>query len=500
MASRSMSPGGALLRASRVFSIPPPLPRPGADLSSKAIFTSDSATLPHPIHQTITTPQSSRARGDWGFKRPLPLRSTTKTSTPFIRVEAIDTFEHITEFNSSADHALSLQKWQEMGVPLTIPAPRRAEYLPETRRSVFDSEIDSTTANQSGQEDHRWKFKGPWLAGQTEGEFNTYVITEVRKRKLEFQEYLRTECAKALTQEAKRIATAAGELEEAPAAIEAGDVTEEQLTAYIKSLRTGQVSLYKLIRSFLDLPPAPHGLLADRILDAISASFIPQTIKGTDLMGSQSPYAEHGPPKTHPSAGLAYARTSQYIYNHPTFGPQQNKPPVKGRVVMPKGAAVGSFAPTLGVGGFVTEVPSRVGFKDLSPSRHTSKINIPGVLHIEPEKVGGSKVHVKPKHARIDPKGCVILEVELADAEAVAVLEGTTDQIPTLSKLPVAPSSVFRSTGVGSTPARSDESRGYGLDFSLSDNGEGPPRPNFPGSSPSQADANRALLDLMDRQ
>jgi len=94
----------------------------------------------------------------------------------------------------------------------------------------------------------------------------------------------------------------------------------------------------------------------------------------------------------------------------------------------------------------------------------------------------------------------VILEVELADAEAVAVLEGTTDQIPTLSKLPVAPSSVFRSTGVGSTPARSDESRGYGLDFSLSDNGEGPPRPNFPGSSPSQADANRALLDLMDRQ
>src|SRR5271167_5280501 len=122
MASRSVSPGGALLRASRLFSVPPPLPRPAGDLSSTAIFNSDTATLPHPIHLSITTPQSSLARGDWGFKRPLPLRSTTKSSTPVIRVDAIDTFEHITEFASAADHSLSLQKWQEMGVPLSTPS------------------------------------------------------------------------------------------------------------------------------------------------------------------------------------------------------------------------------------------------------------------------------------------------------------------------------------------------------------------------------------------
>ncbi|KAE9371243.1 hypothetical protein N431DRAFT_409757 [Stipitochalara longipes BDJ] len=493
MASRSMSPGGALLRASRVFSIPPPLPRPGGDLSSQAIFTSDSATLPHPIHQTITTPQSSRARGDWGFKRPLPLRSTTKTSTPFIRVEAIDTFEHITEFNSSTDHALSLQKWQEMGVPLTVPVARKGE-LRATRRSVFDNELDSTTAGQSSKEEHRWKFNGPWLAGQTEGQFNTYVVTEVRKRKLEFQEYIRTACAKALTQEAKRIATAAGESEEAPATIEASDLTEEQLTEYIKTLRTEKTSLYKLIRSFLDLPPAPHAKLADRVLDIISSKLQPQTAKGTDLMDSQSPYAETGPPRTHPSAGLAYSRTSQYLYNHPAFGPQENKVPVKARVVMPKGAAVGSFAPTLGVGGFVTEVPGRAGFRDDFRIKNNSRAVIPGVQHIEPDKVGGSKVYVKPKHARIDPKGRVLLDVEVADADAVAVLEGTTDQTPKYVGLS------FKSTGIGSTLTRKEDSRGYGLDYGLSDRGEGPPRPNFPASPASQADANQALIDLIDKQ
>src|ERR1700710_2293162 len=119
MASRSVSPGGALLRASRVFSIPPPLPRTPSDLSSTAVFSSDTATLPHPIHLSVITPQSSLARGDWGFKRPLPLRSTTKTSTPVIRIESIDTYEQVTEFGSAADHSLTIKKWEEMGVPIT---------------------------------------------------------------------------------------------------------------------------------------------------------------------------------------------------------------------------------------------------------------------------------------------------------------------------------------------------------------------------------------------
>lgn len=496
MASRSVSPGGALLRASRVFSIPPPLPRPGGDLSSQAIFTSDSATLPHPIYQSITTPQSSRAKGDWGFKRPLPLRSTTKTSTPSIRVEAIDTIEHITQFNSSADHALSLQKWQEMGVPLSIPTKRGnfSGFLYETRKSVFEDEIDSI-ADESAHEDNRWKFKGPWLAGQTDGDFNTYVVNEVRNRKLEFQKYIREACARTLTSEARRTATEAGMTEEAPSTIQASDVTEEQLTEYVKTLRDERINLYRLVRAFLDLPPAPVKEAMDRFFDSMRMSTMPQTFHGKDLAESSSPYADTGPPKTHPSAGLAYSRSSQYIYNHPVWGPQRNKPPIKARVVMPKGAPTGSFAPALGVGGFVTNVPSN-SFDPDSDRRFkiTPKLIIPGVSNIEPDKVGGSKVYVQPTHARVDPKGRVILSVVGADEDAIAVLEGKADTIPKPPRSPIGPSIVNRSMGISSV--KNNESRGYGLSFG----GEELARPQSQTAAPSPAlmTGDAALNDLTD--
>ena len=383
-----------------------------------------------------------------------------------------------------------------MGVPLTIPVARdtKSDYRSDSRRSVFDSELDSTSADQSSKEENRWKFKGPWLAGQTEGEFNTYVVTEVRNRKPEFQNFIRSSCAKALTQEAKRIATAAGESEEMPPTLEASDVTEEQLTEFVKTLRTERIALYKLIRSFLDLPPVPHTELSVRVLDWINENLQPQTARGTDLVESQSPYAVAGPPKTHPSAGLAYIRTSQYIYNHPVFGPQKEKAPVKARVVMPKGASTGSFAAAAGVGGFVTEIPN-TGFKDDFVMRKKRKAIIPGVQHIEPDKVGGSKFYVNPTHAKIDPKGRVLLNVQFADEDAVAVLEGTTHQIPR------APS-VATGKGAGFRPARREESRGYGLDYGLSDRGEGPPppKPNSRTVSPSQEDATRAFRDMFNEQ
>jgi len=368
------------------------------------------------------------------------------------------------------------------------------------RRSVFEDDID-TTADESRHEDNRWKFKGPWLASQTEGDFNTYVVTEVRKRKLEFQEYIRAACARALTVEARRSATEAGRSEEAPPAIEASDVTEEQLTTYTKTLRDERINLYKLVRSFLDLPPASTKHVIDRFLDAMGTSTRSQTFHGKDLAEPTSPYADTGPPKTHPSAGLAYSRTSRYIYNHPVWGPQRSKPPVKARVVMPKGAATGSFAPALGVGGFVTDVPSgsfnpdSVGMK----YKKTAKPVIPGVLNIEPEKVGGSKVYVQPTHARVDPKGRVILSVEGADEDAVAVLEGNTDNIPVPPPSPIGPSVVNRSTGFSSV--RNDESRGYGLDFS----GKAPPRPQSQTATPppptmiNEAAVN-ALTDLINEQ
>ncbi len=358
-------------------------------------------------------------------------------------------------------------------MPLSIPVKRENQggFRHEGRKSVFEDDIDSTT-DERKHEDNRWKFKGPWLAGMTQGDFNAYVANEVRKRKLEFQKFIREACANFLTTEARRTAIATGNTEEMPSAVEASDVTEQQLTEYIKILRDERINLYKLVRSFLDLPPAPTKKLSDRVLEQMLASMRPQQLNSKELLEPTSPYADTGPPKTHPSAGLAYSRTLQHIYNHPVWGPQKHKPPVKARVVMPKGASTGSFPPALGVGGFVTDVPLNSDFNWAGRrTKSAPKSVIPGLLNIEPEKVGGSKMFVHPTHARIDPKGRVIMTVVAADEDAVAVAEGTTEEIPLPPGVPIGPSGVTRSTGYSSV--RTTEPKGYGLNFS----GEDTPRP-----------------------
>ncbi|QSZ30339.1 hypothetical protein DSL72_004861 [Monilinia vaccinii-corymbosi] len=473
MASTRMSPGGALLRASRVFAIPNPLPRPAGTLSSQAVYNSDTATLSHPIHQSITTPPSSLAKGDWGFKRPLPLRATTRTSTPIIRVEAIDTFEHITEFNSAADHTLTLKKWQEMNMPISTPklgksvtTASRDKVIPQ-HRSVFDDDIDTTSNPQDDpalvgqdQEHTRWKFSGPWLAGLTEGEFQTYVAKEVGRRKSEFRQFLKESCALALTSEARAKAQDGGRAMGNVQTISADQISEEQLSTYIRRLRNDITTLYQQIRAFLDLAPSPAPKPADEVGEVYEdlASYT----KPAAVEVSTSPYAESGPPKTHPSAGLSYTRSNRWIYNHALYGPQAHPPPVQARIVMPKNAS-GSM-PVLGVGGVVVNTPAGFPAFDLKPApvqRFRPDV-VPGLLYVEPDKYGGSKTYVEPKHAYIDPKGKIVLSVIPADADAVAVKEDKVDEIPERLKRHSMPPASFESS---SRQKGSGEGYGLSMDF-----------------------------------
>lgn len=478
MASTRMSPGGALLRASRVFAIPNPLPRPTGNLSSQATFDSDTATLPHPIHQSITTPQSSLAKGDWGFKRPLPLRATTRTSTPIIRVESIDTFEHVTEFGSAADHTLTLRKWQEMNIPISTPRPSRSaivatrdQNIPK-HRSVFEDNIDTTVRNDSlnpavigqGKDDTRWKFSGPWLAGLTEGEFQTYVAKEVGRKKSEFRQFLRESCALSLTSEAraKARARALENDEDVTNTLEitADQISEDQLSTYIRHLRHDESTLYQQIRAFLDLAPSPAPIPegdSPDYYDLLST----KRPKPVDIPTSPSPYAESGPPKTHPSAGLSYSRSSSWTYNHALYGPQAHHPPVEARIVMPKNAS--GAAPVLGVGGVVVDIPQGFSQFDVRPTTQgfsgpRGQEQVAGLLFVEPEKYGGSKTWVEPKHAYIDAKGKIVLSVYPADRDAIAVKEDKVDEIPEPLQWnytpPVKKTSFLKQNGSG---------EGYGL-------------------------------------
>lgn len=406
-AARGVSPGGALLRTSRLFSVPAPLPYAAAEVSAATHVNSDSSTLAFPTHQVITTPNSSRRRGDWGLKRPLPLKSTTKTSTPMLRVRQVDSIEHVTDFSSVADHGLSLRKWQELNMPITVSVANDSMRIPG--KSVFEETIDFTAmdAEQHGElQDRRWKFSGPWLAGMTDGDFKKYLLKRVRNRRAEFRQYLKEILATNMSEKAAIKAQETGD--PPPPAVDAATVTDAQLTEFLRDLRNDRPKLYNMTGKFLDLapvqPPKEHW----------------QVGKPSDLKAS-NPYAQDGPPVTHPSAGLSYLRTASFIDNHPLYGPQKSHAPVKARIVAPRTQSYGGRGAKLGVGGFVTDTPAGdTAFSMRHLSQRTREL-IPGIDSLDPTVEGGAKVYIEPLNAKVNSQGRVTLKVGQAKPESELV-------------------------------------------------------------------------------
>ncbi|KAI9839163.1 MAG: hypothetical protein M1819_003156 [Sarea resinae] len=460
MSTKKLSPTANLLRNSRLFSLPPPLPRPSHDLASTytAVFASDTATLPYPTHAAITTPQSSLSRGDWGLKRPLPLRSTANTSTPTVRIGAIDTLEHITDFESAADHVLTLIKWQEMNIPLTVPRRTRGasgrDYSP-LQTSVFEQARDSTetTTRQGSQFDLRWKFKGPWLAGFTEGEFKEYVEKEIRRRKPEFIKYLRTQASLRKTAEKRRQAVEGGE--SSPTLESSVSVSDEEFQDYIRTLRNDMSStstLSSLINNFLDLPVTPaQKQSAYSFLDGSNVGVL----------------NESAPPKTHPSAGLSYLRTASHISNHPVLGPQANPPPVRARILEPRKSATGSSnRAKFGVGGVVTDDGMQASFRE---DRLRGRGGVPGLSNFDPTIPGGAKIWVHPNSASIDPQGRIKLSIDRASDTSAQIKEGKLAEMERPNTVPHMPGRRMESLS-RSRPNRSS-GHTYGLE-KLFGNGE----------------------------
>ena len=413
-----MSPGGALLRASRMFSLPAPLPPPpNNDASHGSSFASNTATLAFPTHQAVTTLTASRKQGDWGFKRPLPLKTTTKSSNPMIRVKAVDTLEQITDFASATDHGITLRKFQELGVPLTARRPAgRSDRADEgstsnlPQKSVFEEDLDATDFQPDKRReaiDRRWKFDGPWLAGMTQGEFHKWLARDIRPRRPEFREFLKKQLAKEM--HAAAAARALDNSEDLPAPIDPSSVTEDQLIDYLRKLRNDNQALYEMVGEFLDLaplvPPTPE------------AQGLPGPGREMEFRVAKNPYAGKGPPITHPSAGLSYLRTSMYMENHPVYGPQKLQAPVQARILRPRRVAAGAKA-RLGVAGFVVNTP----LGDTAANAKSSA----DVLYdkLDPSIQGGAKVWVQAQKAYVDSDGRVSLTVaDVSKPEAILVAQ-----------------------------------------------------------------------------
>lgn len=371
MSMRRLSPTANLLRTSRLFSLPPPLPRPSSDLTASANYESDTATLPYPTHAAIETTASSLGRGDWGLKRPLPLKSTTRTSTPTIHIDNVDSIDHITDFSSAANHVITLRKWQELGTPLSLAEEKskKASAQPDHYpRSVFETKYDNTYQDDRDSRKQRWKYRGPWLAGKTEGEFRQYVEKDVKRRRLDFKRFLYERLAEEREIARRREATETGEgLEGQASAV----VSEEEIEMYIRRLRIDEHKLHKLVEEFLDLP--------------------------RDRGSAATSYDKKGPPTTHPSAGLSYLRTGSHTYNHPLLGPQEEPAPVQARVIRPQTTAanIKHDRALIGVGGVVAEDDRQSFTRDST-----------GITGYNPDILGGAKVYVRsPTKASVDSRG-----------------------------------------------------------------------------------------------
>jgi Mitochondrial ribosomal protein subunit len=384
MATARLSPAASLLRSSRLFSIPPPLSPPASLLSP-------TATQHYPTHAAIETPPTSWDRGDWGFKRSLPLKSTTKTGTTTIRVQkGIDSIEHITDFESAADHVLTLQKWKELNLPIRFIKKTTAD----DNTSVFEPKVDNIASSVSTTH-RRWRYKGPWLAGQPGWEFDT-LLRRVAARKLEFQTYVRERLSTERNLAKRQEAIDAGlDLNQG----EAIGITDEEFDEHMHYLRATPSAFGPLIAEFLDLPEGPNPS-ASTTASKDSFSYGRATV-------AAAAYKESGPPKTHPSAGISYYRSGAHVSNHPIFGPQQHNPPVAARVVRP---SIRRKPGEVGIAGFVAAGWSSATLLNAAQASVQAKSWQP--------TPGGLKLAARPTTAAIDSDGRLVLSADTASQES----------------------------------------------------------------------------------
>ena len=434
MSMRRLSPTANLLRTSRLFSLPLPLPKPSSDLTASANHESDTATLPYPTHAAIETTQSSLGRGDWGLKRPLPLKSTTRTSTPTIHIDNVDSIDHITDFGSAADHVLTLRKWQELGTPVSTAEEKLARINQNQAvsfsSSVFESERDNTFQDDSDPKKKRWKYRGPWVAGKTEGDFKRYVERDLRSRRLDFKRFLCERLAEERTIARRREVTESGEDPEVQHSVE---VSEDDVEVYARRLRNNEYKLHRLVEEYLDLP--------------------------RDRASAATSYDKKGPPTTHPSAGLSYLRTGSHTYNHPLLGPQEEPAPVHARVIRPQTTAVGTKhdRALVGVGGVVAEDDRQAFTKDST-----------GITGYDPDIPGGAKIYIRvPTRASIDPRGRIDLATRRPrDKISENIAKGyynSEEAVPPAAAVDAVQNREMP-TSTRTTPSRPREAQGYGLE------------------------------------
>jgi len=466
---QNLSPSAHLLRNSRLFSLPNPLPRPpvsDAYNSTGAQKNSNTATLPFPTHQAIATTPKSLARGDWGFKRALPSRSrVVQTSNPVVKLKQLDTIEHITDYDSASDHVRTREKWEQLGIPVVRANGTMRDQGFGSVRGAFERRSDMTSyEDEDGLDEagmifktiknsvvphlkelkdrtaevpfepfslpqpdgarhgvRRWRHDGPWLPGMSANEFTTFMNKQLLARRSEFKIYLNQYVKNeiyAMRQNAWKKAQPQPETDE-----EADQFLAQQEDAAAMAERAKEwanISDTEVKAGIQSLRrEAASNPLQSRLVHRLIVPFLRiPAIKLKDITfsaqarGSETEKYRFDddvtPLSTHPSAGLGYLRTASHMSNHPILGPQEDPTPVTARVLQP--ASVGRTRSALiGVGGFVAQDSN-------TNSRDSKEIDI--------QTQGGAKLNVHPRFASVTPDGRIHLRVDRAKSAAVQIARG----------------------------------------------------------------------------
>ncbi|KAG2150725.1 mitochondrial ribosomal protein subunit-domain-containing protein [Suillus bovinus] len=132
------------------------------------------------IAQVYTTHGGDAHRGNWGFKRPLPIRRRGA----YITVKAVDSLEQQTEWNSAEPQAMWMKNWDELQLNPTSEESRRPSS--EDSSGMVDSDYAPMRTDPKC-----WRSPAvPNIHAMSNLEFKKYVAHIRRKRK-HFFEYQR---------------------------------------------------------------------------------------------------------------------------------------------------------------------------------------------------------------------------------------------------------------------------------------------------------------------
>lgn len=487
---QSLSPTANLLRNSRLFSLPNPLPRPqvGDAFAGGTTKASETATLPYPTHQAIATTPKSLSRGDWGLKRPLPSRSRlVQTSSPVVKVKQLDTIEHITDFDSAAGHVRTRQKFEELSIPMLRgmaamrdqiatgtsaagafepwsdvtsyevdhgldEAGKLLEAIKESAKKNVDKKKaspsdyvwtpylppqDDEQARVSRHNARRWKHDGPWVPGMSADEFTRYITKELSSRKKEFNQYLRhyvkTEIykAQANADKSKDLPDNEAELELHLQKQESEDYLAEKHKKW-STISEDQITAHlKKLRSEAAINPLQSTLVQRLIVPFLR---IP-SIKLKDLTYSQ---------EANPGELTKYRFDDDVapLSTHPSAGlgylrtnAYLSNHPVLGPQserapvrarVIESRIASREKSAKLGVAGFVT-VDDRQGISEKYTQHQLAR---DPAYEIDIHTPGGAKLHVLPRYASVTNDGRIHIKLKRSVGPELYVARGVLEDRP----------------------------------------------------------------------